>query len=132
MRKGKSRIVCRRRRRVWGLQVARDFARTFYKSKQWEDTRNAYMRMGDGLCEPCLRNGDYVPAEIVHHKIHLSPDNINDPEVTLSFKNLERVCRKCHAESHPRYMESWMSLAASPSIRTETSSDVRRRDGKDG
>lgn len=81
--------------------MARDFARTFYKSKQWEDTRNAYMRMGDGLCEPCLRNGDYVPAEIVHHKIHLSPDNINDPEVTLSFKNLERVCRKCHAESHP-------------------------------
>ena len=63
--------------------------------------RDAYMREGMGLCESCLRQGRYSRAEIVHHKVHLTPDNIDDPKVTLDFSNLERVCRKCHAIEHP-------------------------------
>ena len=59
------------------------------------------MRMGQGLCEPCLAKGIYTPAEIVHHKVHLSPDNIDDPSITLNYGNLERVCRDCHAKAHP-------------------------------
>ena len=59
------------------------------------------MRQGQGLCEPCLRRGEYTPAVIVHHKVHLTPDNINDPSITLDFSNLERVCRDCHAGEHP-------------------------------
>ena len=81
--------------------MAREFAKSFYKSKAWETVRNAYMRMGYGLCEPCLRRGEYVKAEIVHHKVHLDPSNVNDPKITLDFDNLERVCRKCHADEHP-------------------------------
>ena len=84
-----------------GFSVSRDFAYTFYNSKRWKATREAYMRMGQGLCEPCLRAGRLTPAEIVHHKVHLSPDNINDPSITLSYDNLERVCRDCHAAAHP-------------------------------
>lgn len=80
--------------------MARDFAYDFYNSQAWKKTRNAYMRMGRGLCEPCLAAGRYTPAEIVHHKVHLSPDNIDDPSITLSFDNLERVCRDCHAMEH--------------------------------
>lgn len=36
----------------------------------------------------------------MHHKIYLTPENINDPSVTLSWENLELVCRECHAEEH--------------------------------
>lgn len=81
--------------------MARDFAIAFYHSMPWRRARNAYMREGHGLCERCLRKGVYRKADIVHHKIHLSPANINDPTVTLDFANLERVCRDCHAKEHP-------------------------------
>lgn len=81
--------------------MARDFAYTFYNSQRWKNTREAYMRMGQGLCEPCLAHGVYTPAEIVHHKVHLTPENIGDPSITLNFDNLERVCRDCHAREHP-------------------------------
>lgn len=54
-----------------------------------------------GLCEQCLKKGIYTPGEIVHHSnTHVTPDNVDDPEVTLSFNNLELLCRDCHAKVH--------------------------------
>ena len=53
-----------------------------------------------GMCERCFERGKLVPAEIVHHIVHITETNINDPSVTLSFGNLMRVCRDCHAELH--------------------------------
>lgn len=53
-----------------------------------------------GMCEKCFERGKLVPAEIVHHIVHITETNINDPSVTLSFGNLMRVCRDCHAELH--------------------------------
>ena len=44
-----------------------------------------------------------TPAEIVHHKIELTPDNIDNPLITLDFSNLEAVCRECHAQIHEKY-----------------------------
>lgn len=44
-----------------------------------------------------------TPAEIVHHKIELTPDNIDNPKITLGFDNLEAVCRECHAQIHGNY-----------------------------
>lgn len=72
----------------------------FYNSKAWKDTREAYKRSVGGLCERCLKQGLYVPGEIVHHKIHLTSDNVNDPSVTLNYDNLELVCRDCHGQIH--------------------------------
>lgn len=83
------------------FSMARDFSRKFYKSKAWETTRNSYFNSVDGLCERCLQRGYYVPGEIVHHKQHLTPENINDASVTLGFDNLELLCRGCHATEHP-------------------------------
>jgi hypothetical protein len=80
--------------------MAREFARKFYSSKQWQDCRNAYMKRRRYLCESCLERGIYRPAEIVHHKIHITPLNIDNPEITLDFDNLEAVCRQCHDEIH--------------------------------
>lgn len=80
--------------------MAREFAVGFYHSKQWKETRDAYLAHASFLCERCLARGRYQRGEIVHHKRHLTPDNINDPSVTLSFDNLELLCRECHAEAH--------------------------------
>ena len=80
--------------------MAKDFARSFYKSTSWRKCRANYLKTVGGLCELCLKEGKYEPAVIVHHKIVLSEKNIHDPEVTLSFKNLTAVCAFHHALIH--------------------------------
>ena len=52
------------------------------------------------MCELCYSRGILKPAEIIHHKKPLTPDNVDDPAVCYSFDNLMRVCRDCHAEIH--------------------------------
>lgn len=78
----------------------KDYAKSFYKSKRWQHTRIAYLKSVGGLCERCLKKGLYHPAEIVHHKVYISPDNITDPNITLDWHNLEAVCRQCHEAEH--------------------------------
>lgn len=80
----------------------RDFAKVLYNSKAWQRTRDAYAASVGGLCERCRAKGLIVPGEIVHHKIHLTPDNIDRPEITLSFGNLELLCRDCHGQEHKK------------------------------
>lgn len=80
--------------------MAQEFAKAFYNSPAWIRTRKLYAKSKDGLCECCLAKGYYRAGEIVHHKIHLTPDNINNPMITLHWSNLQLVCRDCHAELH--------------------------------
>lgn len=85
----------------------RDFAEKFYKSKAWRTTRNGYAKSAGGLCERCLKKGIVRSGEIVHHKIELTPDNINDPRVSLAWENLELLCRECHAAAHGKKMRRY-------------------------
>lgn len=78
----------------------KEYAESFYKSKAWQKCRKAYMKSVGGLCEICAKEGYVVPGEIVHHINHISPENIQDPEVLLSFSNLQLVCRKHHSMLH--------------------------------
>lgn len=80
--------------------MARDFAYSFYNSTEWKKCRESYAKSKRYLCEDCLSKGLYTPGEIVHHIINLTPENINDPSVTMNFSNLRLVCRKCHGEEH--------------------------------
>ena len=80
----------------------RDFARDFYHSTAWKRCRETYLNKRHGLCEECLKRGLYVPADTVHHIIHLSPENIGDPNITLGDGNLYAVCRDCHAKIHAK------------------------------
>lgn len=73
----------------------RDFAKAFYQSRTWRDCRLGYFRKVHGLCERCGQGG-----KIVHHKIYLSPKNINNPSVTLNHDNLELLCMDCHNDEH--------------------------------
>lgn len=78
----------------------REFAEGFYKTQAWKDCRKAYAKSQGYLCEKCREKGIIRKGEIVHHKVHLSPENIKDPTVTLNWNNLELLCRDHHALAH--------------------------------
>ena len=82
------------------LRMSQGKQSEFYKSKTWQACRDNYLKSVGGLCEKCKAKGLIVPAEIVHHKIHLNANNITDPSITLNPDNLFAVCVKCHAELH--------------------------------
>jgi len=83
-----------------GGRMAKAFTKGFYNSVAWKKCRTAYRASVGGLCERCLQNGLYVPGEIVHHKKHIAPENINDPAILLDWNNLELLCRDCHKAEH--------------------------------
>lgn len=41
-----------------------------------------------------------ILGRVVHHKEHLNSSNIHDPELTISFDNLELLCQDCHNKEH--------------------------------
>lgn len=73
----------------------REFARSFYKSKEWRDTSRAYMLSKHYICERC---GGV--AVICHHKTYLTPNNISNANITLNWDNLEALCHNCHDLEH--------------------------------
>ena len=74
--------------------------REFYSSKQWTQCAIAYRQSKQGLCERCLKKGLIVPCDEVHHKIRLTKENINNPQISLNFDNLEALCSECHDKEH--------------------------------
>ena len=80
----------------------KEFAEQFYQSRQWKQCRAAYIKSVGGLCEDWLKKGIYTPGKVVHHKETLTPQNIDDPLITLSRGNLKLVCQDCHAKEHTR------------------------------
>jgi len=77
-----------------------EFADAFYKSWKWKKCRAGYLVDAGGLCERCAARGLIVPAEQVHHKIKLTPENINNPAISLNWDNLEALCMDCHQAEH--------------------------------
>lgn len=72
----------------------------FYTSRAWRRCRDAVLADAGGLCELCIKKGLIVPAVHVHHRTPLTPENLNDPAVTLDRRNLMALCEECHAEQH--------------------------------
>lgn len=80
--------------------MAAPWAKNFYTSKAWIKNSKAYLASQDGLCERCRAKGRLVPAVIVHHRIHLTPELIKDPQIAMSWSNLEALCKDCHNKEH--------------------------------
>ena len=78
------------------------FARAFYMSRPWVRCARAYRASKGGLCERCWSKGIVTPGEEVHHKIKLTPENINNPAISLNWDNLELLCSACHEAEHRR------------------------------
>ena len=87
----------------------KDFAKKLYNTQSWKDCRAFVWSRDHGLCVDCSKKGLTTPAEEVHHIIELTPDNVNDPTVSLNPDNLVSLCRECHRarhnkQVHPRYI----------------------------
>lgn len=72
----------------------------FYTTTAWRKCRASFLKEKGGLCEICLSKGLIVPAVHVHHKKHITPENLSDPYITLNHDNLMALCEECHAEQH--------------------------------
>lgn len=81
--------------------MAKDFAKRFYHTQAWLDCSEAYRRLRFRICEKC---GE--PGNIVHHKILLTEQNINDPNITLNFDNLELLCKHCHDREEGHFLDA--------------------------
>lgn len=80
--------------------MARDFAKRFYNSKAWKLCRRSFISIRQstdgGMCEHCQKELGYI----VDHIEEITPDNINDVEITLDHQNLQFLCLSCHNTKH--------------------------------
>ena len=67
----------------------------FYRGKAWRQLSKSFLMSKHYICERCGR-----PAEIAHHKIHLTAGNVLDPDISLNPGNLEALCMDCHNTEH--------------------------------
>lgn len=82
------------------INIAKEYAKKFYKSRAWQQCRTSYISTVHGLCEHCLEDDKYTPGYIVDHIIEINPSNINNPEITLNHQNLQFLCLPCHNTKH--------------------------------
>ena len=92
----------------------KDYAKGFYNSTAWRKCQKVYLSSVDGLCERCKALGIVQPADIVHHKIYITPENITNPNITLNFDNLEALCQTCHNKEHHGASEVGKDLMFDP------------------
>lgn len=76
--------------------MAQDWALPFYNSSRWRKCRAAFISkrisIDGGLCERCHERQGYI----VHHRIKLTSEVVNDDTVALNHANLMYECKQCH------------------------------------
>lgn len=107
--------------------MARDFAKKFYKSKEWQSIRQIVIDRDNGICQKCLEEkGEVVPGDEVHHKIWLRPTNINNPDITLNLDNLVLLCRDCHMSIH-RHIEKKTKTIVNNGVYIDTDGSIKKQ-----
>lgn len=92
--------------------MAKEFAYKFYHSKAWRDCRRSFIDsrilVDGGMCQ-CGTNCGQL-GYIVDHIVELTPDNIDDPMISLNHENLQYLSLQCHntktfkkGKNKPRY-----------------------------
>lgn len=76
--------------------MASEFSRKFYSSPAWRKCRKGFISqrvaIDGGICQHCQSELGYI----VDHVEELTPENINNPNITLSWSNLQYLCLSCH------------------------------------
>ena len=71
----------------------KEWAEKFYKGRLWRRCRAGFIKhrqgIDGGLCQECGEKLGFI----VHHITELTPTNINNPEISLSWSNLKYVCK---------------------------------------
>lgn len=73
----------------------------FYHSKAWRDL-SYLLRLKSGKCQRCGRVADMKQLH-AHHKVLLTPSNVNDTSISLNPDKIEILCNSCHDEEHNRF-----------------------------
>lgn len=82
--------------------MALDPLHAFYCRKDYLTLAQACKVKSGGVCSRC--NGIFDFDELrPHHKIELTLDNIDDPNITLNPDNIEVLCHACHNAVHRRF-----------------------------
>ena len=68
--------------------------------RKWRKIRKSYLSVNP-LCEQCLKEGKYVRAVEVHHKLLLSKGGTHDKD------NLMALCKSCHSKIHAKSGDRW-------------------------
>ncbi|MEX5936929.1 HNH endonuclease [Mammaliicoccus sciuri] len=68
----------------------------FYHSSAWRTLRLMALDRDNYLCQMCLKENKFKPAEIVHHIIYVTKDFSK----ALELDNLMCVCSSCHNKIH--------------------------------
>ena len=81
---------------------------SFYKSKAWKEEKEYLYNtrlneQGELICSHCGQPIYKKYDGILHHKIELTLENVNDINISLNEDNLIWVHFKCHNEIHERW-----------------------------
>ena len=86
--------------------MAKEFARKFYNSTRWRKCAKAFAQSKLFICEMCHnQTSEKIDGDqryIVHHKVPLTPNNIDDPYITCGWDNLMLLCIECHNKIHSK------------------------------
>lgn len=76
---------------------------SFYASDPWINLRLLLINERGNKCERC---GKIIPRSIDiigHHKVELTPENVNDYNISLNPELIELICFDCHNKEHRRF-----------------------------
>jgi 5-methylcytosine-specific restriction endonuclease McrA len=74
----------------------------FRNSRKWRNTAAAYAKSKCYICEKCGNkniNPNIRPITRqlqVHHKIPITPQNVDDLNISLNWDNFQLLCTICH------------------------------------
>lgn len=80
---------------------------TFYQSKEWVNLMQVIRqeRLNDDGFNVCAYCGKPILKKydcIGHHRIHLTPENVNDVSISLNPDNVDLVHARCHNRIHEK------------------------------
>ena len=81
-----------------------DILKSFYNSSRWQKFRAAIIAERDPVCVDCRRViANSKEIELDHDPVELTPENVNDPNVSLNPDNVRIRCHDCHNRRHNRF-----------------------------
>lgn len=80
--------------------MAKDYSKDFYNSRKWRNLSSYIREKYNHICQECGEFGDQV-----HHIIEITPENINNPDITLNENNLTLLCDGCHNKKKKKELD---------------------------
>lgn len=80
-----------------------DAQKSFYNSTRWRKFRATILAERDPVCAECGKIiTNPLDCELDHIK-ELTPENVNDPNISLNPDNVQILCHTCHDKKHNRF-----------------------------